>query len=165
MDTMPDHDPDRRARRDRRDPSRCNDYAGLERRRGPRRRAELPEPTWRRVPGLLLAAALGVIAALSLERMTEPAPEPASAVAASSPASEPVVDPELLDRARALRDEAELLTLAEVTLDEQAHERWLPRLDAIEAARTDPRTPPAVREELDATVAALVRVGLLPVPQ
>jgi hypothetical protein len=71
------------------------------------------------------------------------------------------VDPQQLAGVQALRDEAEALTPAGVGLDEQAHELWMPRVAKIELALADPDTPPAIRTELDATLAALERVGVL----
>jgi hypothetical protein len=71
------------------------------------------------------------------------------------------VDPQLLASVQALRDQAEALTPATVALDERAHELWMPRVANIELALADPATPDALRTELDATLAALERVGVL----
>lgn len=60
-----------------------------------------------------------------------------------------------------MRDEAEALTPAQVALDERAFEVWMPRIAVIEQTRDDPATPALVRAELDATVAALERAGVL----
>ncbi|MCA9696279.1 MAG: hypothetical protein KC431_02055, partial [Myxococcales bacterium] len=62
---------------------------------------------------------------------------------------------------QAMRDRAEALTPAEVVLDEQAAEYWMPQVARIERAREDPSTPSLIRGELDATLEALVRAGLL----
>ncbi|MFV8752420.1 hypothetical protein ACNOYE_17885 [Nannocystaceae bacterium ST9] len=161
----------RRERVDRRDPARKAGYEGAERRQGPRRKAELRRPLWQQPFAVLGAAALGVFAALYIDRVPglRSDPAPVAAIAPSerpeapvpSPPPEPTIDPEQLAAAQALRDEAERLTLAAVTLDEAAHERWLPRIARIEALRADPETPKALRVELDATVEALTSVGLL----
>lgn len=117
---------------------------------------------------MLVAAGLGVLAALHLDQVPgfradtpaqiepEEGSEPVEPIAWA-----PRIDPEQLAAAQSMRDEAERLTLATVTLDERTHERWLPRIARIEAVRADPSTPEALRAELDATVAALTRVGLL----
>ncbi len=152
-------DSDRRASRDRRDPARSATYQGPERRKGPRRAADLPRPLWRQPFAVLVAATLGVIAALSIEHLPSLDPKDRDPSVASE-----VVDPELLARAQALRDEAEALTRTEGRLDPRAHERWQSRIGVIEAARTDPHTPTQIRTELDATVAALIRVGVMPAP-
>jgi hypothetical protein len=150
------------------------DYAGPERRQGPRRKADLPRPLWQQPLSVLLAAGLGVLAALHLDRLpgfepeappiVEP-PQLAAPIEQPSPIVEAppelVVDPDQLAAARAMRDEAERLTLAAVTLDESTHEHWLPRIARIEAVRADPTTPELLRAELDATVDALVEVGVL----
>ena len=62
--------------------------------------------------------------------------------------------------AAALRDEAERLTPAAVTLDERAQARWWPLRPELEAAVADLRLPTDLRDELAATLAALTRVGL-----
>ncbi len=67
----------------------------------------------------------------------------------------------MLARVQALRDEARALTVAEVALDERAHERWMPRVAKIERALEDPATPEPIRVELLATIAALECVGVL----
>jgi hypothetical protein len=160
---------ERRERIERRDPARDAGYEGLERRQGARRKADLRRPLWQQPLAVLLAAGLGVFAALHLDRVPgfAPEPAPARAIAPSEPIPakaalpEPIVDPEQLAAARTMRDEAERLTLAAVTLDERAHERWLPRIARIEAVRADPDTPQLLRIELDATIDALVRVGVL----
>lgn len=119
---------------------------------------------------MLTAAALGVLAALHLDRLPGFAPNsPAVVIDSHHAPSEPVepapreliIDPEQMAAAQTMRDEAERLTLAEVTLDEQTHERWLPRIARIEAVRASADTPELLRVELDATVEALARVGLL----
>lgn len=101
-----------------------------------------------------MAVALGIAAGLALGsvRRTDP---PADVVA------EIRVDPEQLAGVETMRDEAEALTPAGVALDERAHELWMPRVARIELALADPRTPAAIRTELDATLAALERVGVL----
>lgn len=71
------------------------------------------------------------------------------------------VDAQILAEIRALRDEAEALTPAQVALDERAQELWMPRVASIERARDDPATPAILRRELDATISALECVGLL----
>jgi hypothetical protein len=160
---------DRRLRTERRDPERGSDYAGPERRQGPRRKADLRRPLWQQPISVLLAAGLGVLAAVNLDRLPGFEPEPPAMIEPTKPAQQPpiaahteiIIDPEQLAAAQAMRDEAERLTLAAVTLDERTHERWLPRIARIEAVRADPTTPQLVRAELDATVAALARVGLL----
>ncbi|NVB36615.1 hypothetical protein G6O69_02140 [Pseudenhygromyxa sp. WMMC2535] len=151
--------PERRRREDRRDPRRAHLYAGVERRSGPRRTAELPSAPWQRRVGVVLAAGLGVVAALMLG-----APRSATELLLAGIPAAALVDPQELAAIQALRDEAEALTPAEVSLDERAAERWAPRVPMIELARDDPHTPEAIRVELDATVAALERVGLLSPP-
>jgi hypothetical protein len=113
---------------------------------------------------VLLAAALGVLAALGIEPLlagSDPSPPAPVEVAAAPSVVVVEVDPEQLAAARALRDEAERLTVAAVTTDELAHERWLARIAKIEALRSDMTTPAELLDELDATVAALARVGLM----
>jgi hypothetical protein len=150
-------EPNRRAKIDRRDAARAGQYSGVERRVGPRRAAELPVPIWQRVVGMSVAVALGVIVGLAVD-LHEDAPPPS--IATQAPAEE-VVDPEALALVEALHDEARALTVAEVALDERAHERWLPRVAEIEAALEDPATPEPIRAELLATIAALECVGVL----
>jgi hypothetical protein len=53
------------------------------------------------------------------------------------------------------------LTAAQVELDETTHERWMPRVALIEQALADPSTDALLRDELDATIAALECVGVL----
>lgn len=115
---------------------------------------DLPRPLWRRPFAVGLAITLGVATGLALGSMRRSAPVAAQAV-------EVRVDPELLAGVQAMRDEAEALTLARVGLDEQAHELWMPRVAKIELALADPRTPAELRTELDATLIALERVGVL----
>ncbi len=153
---------ERRRAADRRDPSRAGEYTGVERRSGPRRSADLARPAWHRALALGVAVLLGIAAGLALGslRSSEPAsasaPAPADGSAPTSASAEA-----LLAEAEALRDEAEALTPAGVALDERAHERWMPRVAGIELALADPATPAAIRAELDATLAALERVGVL----
>jgi hypothetical protein len=146
---------DRRARRDRRDPVRPGHYEGADRRRGPRREGDLPTPVWRRPLGLALAIGLGIAGGLALDSLQA---RPETAIAA---VREDRLDPEALRRVESLRDEAQALTVAEVALDEQAHERWMPRVAKIEEALDDPATPDPIRTELLATIAALECVGVL----
>ncbi len=144
---------------------------GRDRRQGPRRTAELRRPLWQQPLAVLAAAALGVLAALHVDRLPGLRSDPPAAIAPTPPSQaepsprielgEVTVDPEQLAAARAMRDEAERLTPAAVTVDERSHERWLARIDRIEAVRADPDTPASLRVELDATVAALAQVGLL----
>lgn len=148
---------DRRAGQDRRDPTRDGRYAGPERRRGPRRQAELPTPVWRQPLGLGLAIALGVAAGLIFNSWPSPS---ADSQPPSTPSSTSI-DPEVLAAVEALHDEAAALTAAQVALDEQAHERWMPRVAKIEAALDDPATPEPIRRELVATITALECVGVL----
>lgn len=120
---------------------------------------------------MIAAAALGVLAALGLDALPNPNIQERPSEAANEGeaarelevAREPQieVDREQLAAAQALRDEAERLTIAAVTTDEAAHERWLARIAKIEAVRADPDTPASLRVELDATIAALDQVGLL----
>lgn len=126
---------------------------------GPRRQAELPTPVWRQPLGLGLAIALGVAAGLIFNSWASPSAEssPASASALASAS----IDPEVLAAVEALHDEAAALTAAQVALDEQAHERWMPRVAKIEAALDDPATPEPIRRELVATITALECVGVL----
>jgi hypothetical protein len=151
---------DRRARRDRRGvghPGHEPHYEGADRRRGPRREGDLPTPVWRRPLGLAIAIGLGIAGGLALDSL-QARPEAAIAAAAVREAE---LDPEALRRVESLRDEAQALTAAEVALDEQAHERWMPRVAKIEAALDDPATPDPIRSELLATITALECVGVL----
>lgn len=118
---------------------------------------------------MLACAALGVIVAVGLQSLVEATPTRTGTWAAGLPGrlpprSVPLQAPELprftLSEAAALRDEAERLTPAAVALDEQATTRWWPLRPELDAAATDPRTPASVREELEATRAALARLGL-----
>jgi hypothetical protein len=146
---------ERRRGADRRDPARGEAYLGVERRQGPRRSGDLPRPVWHRPVAVGIAIILGVATGLALGSMRESSsPELPVVVVAQ-------VDPQLLAGVQALRDEAEALTPASVTLDEQAHDRWMPRVAKIEVALADPATPTVIRSELDATLAALERVGVL----
>lgn len=148
----------RRERVERRNPEREAGFRGPERRQGPRRKADLRRPLWQQPLAVLLAAGLGVLAALHLDPASVEPSAPIEPVASPSP---PSIDPRQLAAAQSMRDEAERLTIAAVTLDERTHERWLPRIARIEAVRADPSTPAPLRIELDATVEALARVGLL----
>ncbi len=145
---------ERRRGADRRDPNRRTSYAGVERRQGPRRSADLPRPVWHRPLGVALAIALGVATGLALgsARQTAAPSEPVELVA---------VDPQQLSGVEAMHDEAEALTPAQVALDERAHELWMPRVAKIELALADPQTPEPIRSELAATLTALERVGVL----
>lgn len=67
---------------------------------------------------------------------------------------------ESLADAQRLRDEAEALTPTQVMLDETAHEQWLPTLPQLEQLAGDPQTPPELRTEVEATLAALSEVGI-----
>lgn len=127
---------------------------GVERRHGPRRSGDLPRPLWRRPIAIGLAVALGVAAGLALGSL-RPSNSPIVRTV------EARVDPQLLASVQALRDEAEALTPAAVALDERAHERWMPRVAKIELALADPTTPEQLRSELNATLLALERVGVL----
>jgi hypothetical protein len=129
----------------------------VERRRGPRRAAELPTPLWRQPVAVGLAIALGVAGGLALGSRSKP-PSVVAAQVEAAPSEPPA---QLLAAAEALRDEAEALTPAEVALDERAHERWMPRVAKIDAALADPATPAAIRRELEATITALEAVGVL----
>jgi hypothetical protein len=155
----------RRGRQERRSPDPNAEYAGAERRQGPRRKADLRRPLWQQPLAVLTAAGLGVLAALYLDRVPGFEPDVPAVIEPVSPSEPPssalIVDPEQLEAAQTMRDEAERLTPTTVTLDEQTHERWLPRIARIEAVRADPHTPELLRVELDATVEALARVGLL----
>lgn len=102
-----------------------------------------------------MAIGLGIAAGLALDGLKDP-PEVSAAGE-----REVELDPEVLARVQALRDEARALTVAEVALDERAHERWMPRVAKIEAALDDPATPEPIRVELLATIAALECVGVL----
>ncbi|MEZ4384661.1 MAG: hypothetical protein R3A79_25250 [Nannocystaceae bacterium] len=146
-----------RRRGDRRDPRRTLRLPrGAERRRGPRRRRGF---LWREVPTLLLALGLGLAAAVALSE-----PRPAIAwgawVAQIRAATADEGAAASLHAARSLRDEAEALTPAEVALDEQAIELWLPRLATIDGLLDEPSTPALVRAELLAARDALVEVGV-----
>ena len=153
-----DADSERRRGGDRRDPNRVTPYRGVERRQGPRRSGELPQPVWQRPLALVAVIALGVAAGLALGGIERAKPTD------PGPIAERRVDPELLAGVERLRDEAEALTPAGVALDERAHEQWLPRVAEIELALADPDTPPAIRAELDATLAALAHAGVLDSP-
>ena len=129
-------------------------YAGADRREGPRRTVDLPRPIWRRPIAVGLAIVLGIAAGLALDSVRrDPPPE--------DQAREVRTDPALLAGVQTLRDQAEALTPAGVALDERAHELWLPRVAKIELALADPKTPESVREQLDATLEALARVGVI----
>lgn len=145
---------ERRRGADRRDPSPAEPYLGVERRQGPRRSGDLPRPLWRRPIALGLAIALGIAAGLALGSLR-------SSELAIVHTAEAQVDPQLLAGVQAMRDEAEALTPAAVALDERAHELWMPRVAKIELALADPSTPDELRTELDATLSALERVGVL----
>lgn len=87
------------------------------------------------------------------------------AARAAQPMSRRSVTPEHLPRftpaeAAALRDEAERLTPAAVALDERATQRWWLLRGELDAAAADMATPEAVRGDLQATQAALARLGL-----
>jgi hypothetical protein len=117
----------------------------------------LPTPVWRRPLGLAIAIGLGIAGGLALDSLQA---EPEVPIAAVREA-EDELGPEALRRVEALRDEARALTVAEVVLDERAHERWMPRIAKIEEALDDPGTPDPIRIELLATIAALECVGVL----
>jgi len=167
----PDAEIERRRGPDRRAQGLPRHYYGTERRRGPRREAELSRPLWRRAITVALAAGLGVATALVWDtramddQSSEVAPNltasPTEEEIASVPAPDSRSSREALAQAQAMRDRAEALTPAEVALDERAHERWTPQIAAIEAARENPDTPTEIREELEATLLALTRAGLI----
>jgi hypothetical protein len=148
---------ERRRGADRRDPARVDPYTGAERRSGPRRSGDLARPIWHRSLAVGLAIALGIAAGLALGSLhtKDLQAEP------SSPSMVAQVDPDQLAGVLEIRDEAEALTPAGVALDEQAHELWMPRVSKIELALADPETPESIRRELDATLTALERVGVL----
>jgi hypothetical protein len=148
---------ERRQKRDRRDPSRTDAYPGDDRRQGPRRAGDLPRPVWHHPLALITAIALGIAAGLWLGALGRGAPAAAAPVAVEPGR----LDPELLAAIEGIRDEAEALTPAAVALDEHSHERWLPRVEGIELALADPATPASIRAELDATLRALERVGVI----
>lgn len=110
-----------------------------------------------------MSAALGVVVAAALQSGPGAA---APAWAAGLPARvvRPSPPPPPLrfsaSAAAALRDEAERLTPAGATLDEQARDRWWPLRAELEAAAAEPATPPGVLADLRATLAALDGVGL-----
>lgn len=112
---------------------------------------------------LTLAIGLGVAAGVALGSRTR-TPD-ATAARVPAPPTAARVDPALLARAEALHDEARALTRAEVTLDERASERWMPRVAKIEQALDDPATPGPIRTELQGTIRALECVGLLGAPE
>ena len=116
----------------------------------------MPRPIWQHPVAIGLAMALGIAAGVSLSG----AREPPTAVDADR-VIEARVDPIQLAGVQTIRDEAEALTPANVAIDERAHELWMPRVAKIELALADPQTPTAIREELDATLSALERVGVL----
>jgi len=118
------------------------------------------------VPTLLLALVLGLLVAVWA---ASPGSEAVTAGTGGGLEQRPLAshtgaraseDSPDLAAAQALRDGAEALTLAQVELDEGAAEEWLPRLAMIDDALDDPRTTPAIREELAATRRALARLGL-----
>lgn len=158
----------RQGRSDRRDSSRPAVAPGVERRQNNGCRRRLPEPRWRQWPSIAAAAVLGVIAAIGLQGLQAGASEVEPAVVESaepspvprSSLSAPVRAPISLSEAQALQDEAAALTPAGVALDERAFALWLPRIGRLSAALADPGLPPETREELEATLAALARVGL-----
>lgn len=136
---------------------------GGDRRRGPRRRP-LPRPWWADAPAIVVALALGVATAA----IAQPgAARPRSGLTPGAWAREAQASPAAteataaLEAARSLRDEAEALTPATVALDESELGRWLERAAAIEALLADASTPAAVRGELEAALAALVRLGVV----
>lgn len=159
---MAEHPERRQGRRDRRDPSRPAIAPGPERRQNDGCRRRLPEPRWRRWPSIAVAAVLGVGTAFALQALQAdasgvmPTALPGE-VAAPAPPPGPAIS---LAEAQALHDEAAALTPAGVTLDERAHAVWLPRLAALTAAAGDPGVAPAIRDELQATLQALARVGI-----
>jgi hypothetical protein len=160
-----DDQDDRRAERDRRDPSRAaprRAHGGLDRRQGPRRAVELPSSIWRQPLALAVAIGLGIAAGLAVNWFSGPqVADPERSQPAPAQIEAARVDPDALARVQALRDEAEALTAAQVELDETAHERWMPRVARIEQALEDPSTPALLRDELDATITALECVGVL----
>lgn len=147
---------ERRSGPDRRTGNPADVPGGVERRVGPRRR--LPRPLWRQWPSLLVSAGLGVVVAVVVQ------PAPAELVRHTTspvpPATLMIELPFSRAEAAALRDEAERLTPAAVTLDERAQARWWPLRPELEAAVADLRLPTDLRDELAATLAALTRVGL-----
>lgn len=146
--------PERRSGLDRRaSESNSKHSLGPDRRSAPgRRRTDLPKRRW---PGLLVSALLGAATALAIQVQRHA--EPPSAAAAV-----PVIemDTQTRERIQRLRDEAEALTPVGAWIDEEANERWLPLLPELERLAEAPDTPPRIREEVDATLAALSEVGI-----
>lgn len=152
---------ERRRGGDRRDPGRLGPLPTTgERRRGPRRRP-LPRPWWSEAPAIAVAVVLGVVTAVA----AQPGPaRPGIGAGAWARAARtlPAEAAEgALEAARILRDEAEALTPTAVALDEAELGRWLERAAAIEATLADPSTPASIRRELEAALAALVRLGIV----
>jgi hypothetical protein len=134
-----------------------------DRRRGPRRRAELPRAPW---PSLLLAGTLGVLSALAAQGTLAASADGARAIRPLAVASATVrPDPVAARRcsaANALRDRAEALTPAGVMSEEPTLERWLEVAEATaqrQASGVD--IGACERDALRATHSALVRVGVL----
>ncbi len=127
--------------------------AARERRRtGGRRRSDLPKARW---GGILAACGAGIVVAVVVQLWSAPV-----TVVVPSPVRKVVVPTATLERAQALRDQAEALTPTQVMLDERAQERWLPLLGELEQLQRGPETPRAVQVEVEATLAALSRAGI-----
>ena len=125
----------------------------------------MPRSRWQQWPSLLASAALGVTAAVLLQSFAGEAPPQVWAAELVHRLPPPPSGPQQLPRftaaeAAGLRDAAEALTPAAVTLDEQAALRWRPLRGELAAAIVDPVTPEPVRTDLHATVAALEQLGL-----
>jgi hypothetical protein len=125
---------------------------GDRRRAAGRRRSDLPRHRWR---GLAVAGALGVASAIAVQATQERVP-----AGLPAPIEQVVVPEDTLMQARSLRDEAEALTPTEVLLDERAREHWLPLAGELERTLARPDTPAPLRREIEATLAALDRVGV-----
>jgi len=106
---------------------------------------------------LILASIAGTASAIAAQGSAGPVPDPVLPLT-----SVRVLIPTAtsLAQAQALRDQAEALTPTEVLLEEHARERWLPRLAELEQLGAAPDTAPALRAEVQATLAALRRAGI-----
>jgi hypothetical protein len=152
---------ERRRGGDRRDPAGHGaPPAGIDRRRGPRRRP-FPRSRWADAPAIVLALILGVATAV-IAQPGRARPGIATSAWIAEARALPIADAvQALAAASTIRDEAEALTPAALALDELELERWLHRAAAIEAQLADPRVLAPVRRELEAALVALDARGVI----